>query len=216
MPRHMSKLWIAVLVTPCAVGACAGGPIDTSEAPDAFQATQAALGLQAPSGYFSRISADGSGCPPGSWVADISDDGEAFSIAFSAFVADLGPGAASNSASCTLDIAVRRHRDGPSFGQLAYSTYSSLEPGVTGALKTDYRFADSAQIGKRRHPLPDDADSLFVDDAEAIDAASAPCEAAILHVHSKLKLKNDADATGNGYANVVAIDGAAMTLPPPP
>src|SRR5262245_56650539 len=58
-----------------------------------------------PSGvYFANITANGTGCPAGSWDAAISEDGKAFTVTFSQYETTVEPGQALSIKDCALGI----------------------------------------------------------------------------------------------------------------
>src|SRR5690242_7308718 len=78
--------------------------------------------------YFANVKARGSGCPAGTWDAAISDDGETFTLTYSAFEAQVGPGKAVDTKECQLEIDLSSG-DGVSYSVASfyYQGYVLLE-----------------------------------------------------------------------------------------
>src|SRR5215468_1810753 len=69
-----------------------------------------ALGVSVPNpsgAYFASITANGTGCPAGTWGADISPDGKAFTVTFSQYEAVVQPGSAFSVKDCTIAIKLK-------------------------------------------------------------------------------------------------------------
>ena len=61
-----------------------------------------------PSGaYVAKITANGTGCPPGSWDANISEDGKAFTVTFNSYEAIVNPGQSFSIKDCTLGLDLK-------------------------------------------------------------------------------------------------------------
>jgi hypothetical protein len=177
-----------------------------------------------PGGLFSTIvNANGSGCPKGTWNASISPDGQTFTVAFSAYQAQVNPGQASDFKDCQLDVAIlgtaKLKFDIASF---YYQGYVALEnPGMRAVQSADYSFNAAGVItglvgidiplGGEVHsqsvttgPISDS----FLNTDNVGGGRWSPCgKANDLHVRTHLQLLNDPSASGQGYVNNSTVDG---------
>src|SRR5262245_48216078 len=92
--RRLSSLLAVLLGALSSLGGT-GCSADTSDEliAESNQELGQSIDVPNPSGaYFANVTANGSGCPAGTWTADISPDGKAFTVAFSAYEAIVNPG----------------------------------------------------------------------------------------------------------------------------
>ena len=76
---------------------CSGAASDDIETSSA-QALGQAIDVPNPSGaYFASVTANGTGCPAGTWDAAISPDGKAFTVTFASYEAIVNPASRSRS-----------------------------------------------------------------------------------------------------------------------
>ncbi len=97
-----------------------------------------------------RISANGTGCPAGTVSTNISDDKQAFTLTFSEFVAEAGPGLASSVGrkncilTATLGVPVGWQY---SVGSFFYRGFMGLDLGIRATHSTSYFFAGVGRQG---------------------------------------------------------------------
>src|SRR5262245_14516069 len=89
-----------------------GCTADSSSANDEMDETASALGsaidVPNPGGaYSAKITANGNGCPAGTWDAAISRDGTTVTLTFQRFSAVVNPGETFSIKECTLGIDLR-------------------------------------------------------------------------------------------------------------
>jgi hypothetical protein len=167
--------------------------------------------------YFTKVIANGTGCPKGSWNARISDDGLVFTATFSAYVAELSPNVSMAVQNCQLAIGLHTPA-GRSFSvaSMYFSGYALLEPGVVGRQTASYYFQGKpveAKNGRNDTIGPYDADFVFQDDVEIQDAVWSPCGLERdLTVNTRIVLQNTTVPGGSGYMNLASADGTALIV----
>jgi hypothetical protein len=101
-----------------------------------------------PSGTVSIESsqAEGSGCPAGSVAADISSDGQAITVTYSALNVEVGPAATGARArECTLNLRLNVPRGWQyALENVDFRGFAFLEPGVTGEQVTRFHIQGEA------------------------------------------------------------------------
>ena len=162
--------------------------------------------------YFAEVTADGTGCPAGSWNTSISSDGQVFTMTFSAYEVQIGPELANATKDCALTMNIHSASE-MSFAVLAvyYSGYALLDKGVDVRQTVRYGFhGSSADAGNSRKEFvgPYDADFVIQDDVGADKQKWSPCGAEhTLTASTQLTMKNGSPRA-SGYANMAAVDGS--------
>src|SRR5689334_16950522 len=102
-------LLVALATVVGSIGAAGCAADGTDETPaHASEALGDGVNVPNPSGaYFANITANGTGCPAGTWQAAISPDGAAFTVTFSGYEATMKPGDAFVVKDCTLAINLK-------------------------------------------------------------------------------------------------------------
>jgi hypothetical protein len=170
-----------------------------------------------PSGtYFAEVTANGTGCPQGTWNTRISRDGLVFTTTFSAYEARVNPGDSIAVRDCQLDIRLHTP-SGQSYSvqSFAYTGYAHLEQGVTARQLATYYFqGQPVQTPSGRTELvgPHDADFLFKDDVPITDAVWSPCGLERdLMINTRILLQNGSPQR-SGYMNLSAVDGSSALV----
>ena len=177
-----------------------------------------------PSGLFTTIvNANGSGCPKGSWQAGISPDGKTFTITFSAYETRVGPGQSIDTKDCAIDVAMIGTRKLKfEVAALYYQGFVLLENERMSAVQTaDYSFNPAGILTGLAGidvPLPNEVHSENVvsgpsersyTNTDTVSGSWSSCKKAnALHIRTRLKLRNDPDASGSGYFNTSTVDGS--------
>ena len=89
------------------------------------------------------IQGNGSGCPPGSTVVDLAPDGQAFTVIFSEFLAQIGRGIplAESRKNCQLNLTVHVPQGGTyAIASVDYRGYMNLARGARGLQKATFYF----------------------------------------------------------------------------
>lgn len=219
------KLASSLFVSLAAVLICFGGAgcaADTTDSGEELGATEQGLGqtvdVPNPNGaYFASVTANGSGCLPGTWEAAISPDGKAFTVTFSAYEAVVEPGKAFDIKDCNLGIDLRSPQ-GLSFsiGSFYYQGYTILDKaGMTATQTAKYYFQGNPVPAKENRSAlagPFDDSYLFSDQIGIVDLVWSPCGATRrLNALTRLMVRNNSRKTGSGYTNTAAVDATVDT-----
>ena len=175
--------------------------------------------VPAPNVYFASITANGTGCPDGSWDVGISPDGQTFTLAFSAYEAQVTSGQAVDMKNCTLDVNLASKdssADGLSFAVASfyYQGYILLDQGMVARQSASYYFDeegdhDEHDQSENNVTGPFDNSYLFQNDLQAGRQVWSRCGAAdTLHIKTQIMLRNNPQNSGDGYINHSTVDGS--------
>ncbi|MET0340479.1 MAG: DUF4360 domain-containing protein [Polyangiales bacterium] len=207
----------AIGVAGCAPDGLEGDEsVDDGEA-QALQAPTSQTTLRNPDGvYFADVTANGTGCPAGTWQTSLSPDGQTFTTTFSAYETMVDPQTMISIKDCYLAIKLHTPQ-GLSFSvtNFYYAGYALLEQGITGRQFASYYFqGNPVQQAQVRTDLsgPYDSSYLFTDEVPITDTVWSPCGTTRdLNVVTRLRLQNS-NPRRNGYMNLSAIDGSAKLV----
>lgn len=208
-----SGILIGLSVTGCAVSS----GDDVADVVDVGVSAQP-LVLPDPNGvYFAEVTANGTGCPAGTWDTAISEDGKTFTTTFSAYEAFLEPPRSVVVKDCQLGITLHSPQ-GLSYSveSFYYQGYAFLDPGVMGRQTANYYFmgnpVDHAELRTDLRGFYDDS-YLFQDDVGIADLVWSPCGTERnLNVTTRLRVQNNRQRTGTGYMNLTAVDAASRLI----
>ena len=193
-----------------------------SSDPQAQQASSDGKDLTVPNEngvYFVNVSAQGSGCPAGSWNVEVSPDGEVFTLTFSQYEIRLDPDETSSFKTLACNLALYLNSPaGTSYAvtKLAYQGYLGIGRGMTAEQSAYYTFTgagavnvDGPGIKSSKNVIrgPYDDTFLFEDNVSttALNWSDCATERALL-VETRLRLQNSTPK-GGGYLNLSSIDG---------
>jgi hypothetical protein len=219
--KFVSSLFAGMLATTVAIattGCAADAASDTDDLDlEPMGETSSALGstidVPNPSGaYFAKVSANGTGCPAGTWDASISGDGKAFTVTFSAYEAIVEPGAALSIKDCTIGLDLRTF----SVSKFHYQGYALLDKrGMTARQTAKYYFQGNPVPARElRSDMngPYDRSYVFSDTIGVSDLVWSACgESRRLNAQTRLVLRNNSAKTGSGYLNTSSVDGTVST-----
>jgi hypothetical protein len=163
--------------------------------------------------YFADVDANGTGCPPGTWDIAISEDGETFTLRFNAYEATISEGQRQAVKDCQIDVDLGSP-EGLSYAiaSFHYQGYVLLEkPGMTARQTASYAFRGKRQNAADRNQIvgPADESYLYSDDVPPNRLVWSSCRRdEVLHVRTRLDVRNDPRRTGSGFINVASVDGA--------
>jgi hypothetical protein len=162
--------------------------------------------------FFADIDANGTGCPEGTWDVAISEDGETFTLAFNAYEAKVTPGVQRDVKDCQLDIKLGSPEGlSYSIASFYYQGYVFLEKeGMMGRQTASYSFGQERDRAADKNDVtgPVDQSYLYTDEVGNGRRMWSPCRRDdTLHVRTRLVMKNDDGATGEGYLNNSSVDG---------
>ncbi|MET0340005.1 MAG: DUF4360 domain-containing protein [Polyangiales bacterium] len=163
--------------------------------------------------YFAEVKANGTGCPPGTWVTSISSDGQVFTTTFASYITQVSPNIGVNVRDC--QIAIKLHTpEGRSFSvqSFSYGGYALLQPGVTGAQTANYYFQGNPLPTPESNRValvgPYDSDYLFRDEVKIEDRVWSECGVERdLNITTRVMLQNS-NPRRSGYMNLTAVDGS--------
>jgi hypothetical protein len=214
--KRFSTLFLSLAALVCvgASGCAAGTTPSDDEIGDSTQALGQTIDVPNPSGvYFAAVTANGTGCPAGSWDAAISDDGRAFTVTFSSYEAIVEPGKSFVIKDCQLGIDLKTP-GGFSFAISAfhYSGYAILDSdGMSAKQTAKYYFMGNptgSQENAREMTGPYDDSFLFSDEVPSAQLVWSPCGTTRrLNAQTRLILRNNVSKTGSGYLNNTSADG---------
>jgi len=189
------------------------GDIDSSV--DSTEALSTPIDVPNPNGsYFASVTANGSGCPAGTWDAAISEDGQTFTLRFSQYETTIDPGQAISIKDCQL--AIKLHSpNGLSYAvsSFYYSGYAFLDSnGMAAAQTAKYYFqgnpiASNENRSDMRGPI--DKEYVFQDNVGTVDLTWSKCGVnRDLNVATRVQLRNNPRKTGSGYISNTTVDGS--------
>jgi hypothetical protein len=209
------KLVSSATVLAFASMTCLGASGCANDAAEPADDSSGALGVSVPNpsgAYFANVTANGTGCPAGTWDSEISADGKQFIVRFHQYKAQLGPGQAFAVSDCTLEIDLRSPR-GLSFAveHFTYDGSALLDrPGMSAAVHAKYYFMGNPLPGRDLHTDLAGAfhdDYSFEEDIRPADLVWSPCNTRrTLEAQTRLLLNNDAAKTGTGSLNATSTD----------
>jgi hypothetical protein len=222
--KFFSSLSVSLVALVACVGAsgCAADTTaDSADEPmgEASSELGSTVAVPNPSGaYFASVTANGTGCPAGSWEAGISDDGKAMTVTFSQYEAIVNPGQAFSIKDCTLSIDLKTP-SGFSFSvsSFYYQGYGILDqPGMTAKQTAKYYFRGNPVPARElRSDMvgPFDNSYVFQDNIGLVDLVWSPCGASrTLNAQTRLMIQNNAQKSGSGYLNTTSIDTEIKTV----
>lgn len=171
-------------------------------------------GLSGP--YFAEVKANGTGCPAGTWNANISPDGQTFTVTFNSYSAYVSKESAISIKDCQLAIKLQSPQQvSYSVQSFRFSGYSYLEEGVTASQSaTFYVQGNPGNSIESRIDLngPRNAPYTLQSDVELGKKLWSPCSAErSLNVQTRLRVRNG-DPRGSGYLNLAAVSGSAKLV----
>ena len=199
--------------------------LDTASAQDGDATEPAAL--QAPGGsktvrdpggsYFADITANGTGCPAGTWDTQLSQDGQTFTTTFSAFETEVDRTRAVSIKNCLLAIKLHSPQ-GLSYSvqDFYYSGYAFLEEGVDARLVSQYYFQGNPAENQQPETTfvgPKDDTYLIQDSRKQIEAQPvwSPCGVdRNLIINTTIRLLNTSSPRRNGYLNLTKAFGLKL------
>jgi hypothetical protein len=163
--------------------------------------------------FHSNITYGGSGCPSDTVSAAVSEDGQAISIFFDSYIAEVGPTtSAVVSKACSLSLPLHIPAGWQySLVDLTYRGYLYLDPQVRAEQTSEYYFQGS--VGPKFQSVwngPADHDFTFTDKIGilSVNYQWSPCNVQRnLNIHTTLKANNTRNRKGTGLVTTDSIDG---------
>ena len=166
--------------------------------------------------YFAEVTANGTGCPAGTWNTAISGDGQTFTATFNSYAAFVSPETGFAVKDCLLAIKLKSPEQLTySVQSFRFSGYAYLQEGVTASqTATFYVQGNPGNSIEARQDLNGPFNSAYNLNAEAELGRKlwSPCSAErSLNVQTRLRLRNGAER-GTGYINMAAATGQAKLV----
>jgi hypothetical protein len=207
------KLFSSLAISSFALAACVAASGCAAPSGDSEESADSTGQADTGGVSFTNITANGTGCPAGTWDAAISPDGQTFTVTFSSYEAIMNPGQAIVVKDCTLGIDFHSPSGlSVAVSDFYYQGYALLDsPGMTGAQTAKYYFMGNpvpAREARSNLVGPHDDSYLFQDTIATVDLVWSPCGATRrLNAQTRLVLQNNAQKTGSAYLNTESVDG---------
>ena len=170
------------------------------------------------SSYFASVTANGTGCPRGTWDVNIDPAGETFTLTFSAYETTVSPGQLIAVKDCQIGIKLHSPQGlSYSVGDFFYTGYAFLDSaGMVGTQTAGYYFqGNPVNSTSARSDLrgPFDDNYVFQDQIGLPDLVWSPCGTdRMLNIPTRIIARNNAAKTGTGYMNTLAVDGSVQLV----
>ena len=207
------KLFSSLALSSFALAACVAASGCAAPSSDSEESADSTGQADSSGVSFTNITANGTGCPAGTWDAAISPDGQTFTVTFSQYEAIMNPGQAIVVKDCTLGIDFHSPSGlSVAVSDFYYQGYALLDsPGMTGRQTAKYYFMGNPVPAKElRTDLvgPHDDSYLFQDQIMTADLVWSPCGVTRrLNAQTRLVLQNNAQKSGSAYLNTESVDG---------
>ena len=167
--------------------------------------------------YFADVTANGTGCPAGTWDAQLSPDGQTFRLTFSMFEAEVDPKTAVSIKNCQLSIKLHSPQGMSYAVQDFYQAgYVYLEEGVEALFLSNYYFQGNPSRNQQPETTfvgPKDDTYLIQDTRLQVDSGPdwSPCGVdRNLNINSTIRLRNTSNPRRNGFVNVEEVFGLKL------
>ncbi|MEV0734887.1 DUF4360 domain-containing protein [Streptomyces sp. NPDC050549] len=123
---------------------------------------------------------NGSGCPQGTTAVAVSEDNTAFTVTYSAYLAQVGGNSDPTAfrKNCQLNLVVHVPQGFTyAIASVDYRGFASLQRGASGAQKASYYFQGSSNTASKSHPFngPYDDNWQATDSTDWAQLVWAPC-----------------------------------------
>jgi hypothetical protein len=163
---------------------------------------------------------NGSGCARGTAAIAVSEDNTAFTVTYSAYVAQIGPGVnvMENRKNCQLNLIVRVP-NGYTYAVASadYRGYASVQKGVSALQRVNYYFQGQSQTGFVSHSINYNGGS-YNDNWQATDSVGlealvfAPCgDRRNLNLNTELRLSALSPQRSVSYVTMDSTDADIST-----
>ncbi|MFJ5027226.1 DUF4360 domain-containing protein [Streptomyces sp. NPDC088560] len=162
---------------------------------------------------------NGSGCPAGTAAVAVSPDNTAFTVTYSAYLAQAGGNSDPTAfrRNCQLDLIVHVPQGFTyAIASADYRGFLSLQPGATATQKASYYFQGSSQTVPKTHPF----NGAFNDNWEATDSTDvaqlvwAPCGVERnFNINTELRVNAGTQSPGKvSFMTMDSTDGNISTV----
>jgi hypothetical protein len=163
------------------------------------------------------VTANGSGCKPGTREVSVSPDNSAFTVSYSDYTVNTKPHDTTLvRKNCALVLNVHVPQGFTyAVAKADYRGFASLGHGATGLEKASYYFQGDSQTVGAEHPFagPLEDNWQTTDEAAIGSYVYAPCGATRYFViNTELRLRGLASATGTSMLTMDSTDGSIDTI----
>jgi hypothetical protein len=162
------------------------------------------------------VTVNGSGCPSGTAAVAVSPDNTAFTVTYSNYMAQVGPGVPSIDLrkNCQINLVVHVPQGFTyAIAQADYRGFANLGAGATGTERANYYFQGQSATAFQVHTfnaLQDDWQTTDTTDLAAL--IYAPCGALRnFNINTELRVTGGTDHTFTNFMSMDSTDGAINT-----
>jgi hypothetical protein len=161
---------------------------------------------------------NGSGCPVGTTAVAVSPDNTAFTVTYSQYMAQIGPGISPTEArkNCQLNLKVHVPQGFTyAIAQSDYRGFASLAPGATAIEQANYYFQGMSPTVAVRHNFSGPMDDNW-QTTDTVDIASlvyAPCgEKRNININTELRVNRGTSSPNEtSFIAMDSVDGSITT-----
>jgi hypothetical protein len=160
---------------------------------------------------------NGSGCKKDTTAVAVASDNTAFTVSYSEFIAEAGPGSPGTANRKNCQLAVNVHvPQGFTYAvaKADFRGYADLQAGATGLHRTSYYQQGSSQTERADQDFegPVKRNFTVTNKTEIEELVWSRCgEDTIFNVNTELRI-NAKDSTGTSFMAMDSTDGSARTL----
>jgi Domain of unknown function (DUF4360) len=166
------------------------------------------------------VTVNGSGCPANTAAVAVSPDNTAFTVTYSAYLAQVGVGAKKTDFRKNCQLNLRVHVPNGftyAIAQADFRGFAHLEGGATGLERANYYFQGSSQTVYASHPFhgPYDDDWQTTDTVDVASLVYAPCgEERNLNINTELRVAAGTSdpTTTTSFVSMDSTDGSINTI----
>jgi len=162
---------------------------------------------------------NGSGCPQGTTAVAVSEDNTAFTVTYSAYLAQVGGNSDPTAfrKNCQLNLVVHVPQGFTyAIASADYRGFASLQRGASGAQKASYYFQGSSNTTSKNHPLngPYDDNWQANDTTDVAQLVWAPCGVQRnFNINTELRVSAGTSAPGAvSFMTMDSTDGDISTV----
>jgi hypothetical protein len=162
------------------------------------------------------VTVNGSGCPDGTTAVALSADATAFTVTYSAYLAQAGPRANPTDFRKNCQLGMRVHvPQGFTYAvtKADYRGYASLARGATAIEQANYYFQGATPTARSRQQFagPYDSDWQRTDSVGLAALAWAPCGASRdLNINTELRVSRGSSAAST--TNLISMDSTDTSI----
>ncbi|WP_406511059.1 DUF4360 domain-containing protein [Streptomyces sp. NBC_00161] len=162
---------------------------------------------------------NGTGCPPGTAAVAVAPDNSAFTVTYSSYMAQVGPGAPATAGrrNCLLSLVVHIPQGYTyAIAQADYRGFASLAAGALGTQKAGYYFQGMSQTAQRTHEFAGPfSDNWQTTDTTRINALSwSPCgEQRNFNINTELRVEaGTSSPSATSFMALDSTDGSVTSI----